>query len=351
MKQNFVNDLTPEVREKMKKNTVYISVFSIAMLFAGLTSAYIVSMGDSFWVKYDFPPAFYISTCFIILSSIVFAIGVKKARKENKPGLLKLIVPTTFVFGVLFAAFQWIGYGQLVDNGAYLSSKITVSNGRYGSYYELKINNKYMEVDGSDYLVGGKIMSEKDKKAVSAFATQLTSASADKSINIRDYGTYSLMYKNNPVTLKNGQFFVNDSVPLQYVDLVRLEEFAVHLRDGRGYFFHKGKYGKDFVVYYKGRALDYNDGKLTYKGQVLSAPLQLKMDDSADQSTAYLYIITFLHLLHILGTLIFMLVMSIRSFSGRLAINEYIQLRVGGIFWHFLGGLWIYLLLFLLFIH
>jgi cytochrome c oxidase subunit 3 len=43
--------------------------------------------------------------------------------------------------------------------------------------------------------------------------------------------------------------------------------------------------------------------------------------------------------------------MSIRSFSGRLATNEYIQLRVGGIFWHFLGGLWIYLLLFLLFIH
>lgn len=351
MKQNFVNDLTPEVREKMKKNTVYISVFSIAMLFAGLTSAYIVSMGDSFWVKYDFPPAFYISTCLIIFSSIVFALGVKKARSTNNPGLLKLIVPLTFILGVLFAVFQWTGYGQLIDKGAYFSSKITVSNGRYGNYYELKINNQYMEVDGNDYLVGGKEISEKEKLAVSTFAKQLTDISLDKTLNITNYGKYTLNYKNNPVTYKNGQFFTNDSIPLQFVDLKRMEDFAVHLRDGRGHFFHKGKYGKDFTVYYKGKALDYKKGQLMFNGQQLSAPLQLKMDDSADQSTSYLYIITFLHLLHILGTLIFMLIMSIRSFSGKLATNDYIQLRVGGIFWHFLGGLWIYLLLFLLFIH
>lgn len=351
MKQDFANDLTPEVREKMKKNTVYISVFSIAMIFAGLTSAYIVSMGDSFWVKYNFPPAFYISTAFILLSSFVFIIGVKKARKENKPGLLKIIVPSTFVLGVLFAVFQWIGYGQLVDNGAYLSSKITVSNGRYGNYYELKVNNQYMEVDGNYYLVGGKVMGENEKKAVSSFADQLTAVSTAKAINISNYGKYIIYKKDSPVTLKNGRFFVNDSIPLQYVDLVRLEEFAVHLRDGRGHFFHKGKYGKDFIIYYKGKALDYKGGQLMYNGQKLSAPLQLKMDDSADQSSSYIYIITFLHLLHILGTLIFMLIMSIRSFSGRLATNDYIQLRVGGIFWHFLGGLWIYLLLFLLFIH
>jgi|UniRef100_UPI00404A501F cytochrome c oxidase subunit III len=351
MKQDFANDLTPEVREKMKKNTVYISVFSISMIFAGLTSAYIVSMGDSFWVKYDFPPAFYISTAFILLSSFVFIIGVKKARKENNPGLLKIIVPSTFVLGVLFAVFQWIGYGQLVENGAYLSSKITVSNGRYGNYYELKVNNQYMEVDGNDYLVGGKVMGENEKKAVSSFADQLTAVSHDSQKQIANYGKYTLNYKNNPVSYKNGQFFVNDSIPLQYVDLVRLEEFAVHLRDGRGHFFHKGKYGKDFIIYYKGKALDYKGGQLMYNGQKLSAPLQLKMDDSADQSSSYIYIITFLHLLHILGTLIFMLIMSIRSFSGRLATNDYIQLRVGGIFWHFLGGLWIYLLLFLLFIH
>jgi cytochrome c oxidase subunit 3 len=351
MKQDFANDLTPEVREKMKKNTVYISVFSIAMIFAGLTSAYIVSMGDSFWVKYNFPPAFYISTAFILLSSLVFIIGVKKARKENKPGLLKIIVPTTFVFGVLFAVFQWIGYGQLVENGAYLSSKITVSNGRYGNYYELKVNNQYMEVDGNDYLVGGKLMGEKEKQAISSFADQLTAVSTAKAINISNYGKYIIYKKDSPVTLKNGQFFVNDSIPLQYVDLVRLEEFAVHLRDGRGHFFHKGKYGKDFIIYYNGKALDYKGGQLMYNGLKLSAPLQLKMDDSADQSSSYIYIITFLHLLHILGTLIFMLIMSIRSFSGRLATNDYIQLRVGGIFWHFLGGLWIYLLLFLLFIH
>ncbi len=41
-------DMDPVVHEKMKKNLVYVSCFSIVMLFAGLSSAYIVSMGDAF---------------------------------------------------------------------------------------------------------------------------------------------------------------------------------------------------------------------------------------------------------------------------------------------------------------
>ena len=56
-------------QNKAKKNLVYIGMFSVVMFFAGLTSAYIVSMGDSFWVKTQLPQAFWISTV-IILSLI-----------------------------------------------------------------------------------------------------------------------------------------------------------------------------------------------------------------------------------------------------------------------------------------
>ena len=48
-------EMDPLVKEKMKKNLVYVSIFSGVMLFAGLTSAYIVSMGDSFWIKFPLP--------------------------------------------------------------------------------------------------------------------------------------------------------------------------------------------------------------------------------------------------------------------------------------------------------
>ncbi len=47
--------------DKAKKNLVYLGMFSVFMLFAGFTSAYIVSMGDNFWIKAPLPPAFWVS--------------------------------------------------------------------------------------------------------------------------------------------------------------------------------------------------------------------------------------------------------------------------------------------------
>jgi cytochrome c oxidase subunit 3 len=43
--------------------------------------------------------------------------------------------------------------------------------------------------------------------------------------------------------------------------------------------------------------------------------------------------------------------MTINSFSGKYDNGDVLSLRLGAIFWHFLGILWGYLLLFLLFIH
>jgi cytochrome c oxidase subunit 3 len=351
MSQNDYNqELTPEVREKMRKNLIYVGIFSIVMLFAGLSSGYIVSAGDTFWVKYNFPPAFYISTALIILSSIVLFFGIKIAQKGNA-GILKTIVPVTFILGVGFAYFQFKGYKELYQNGAFLSSKITVSEGRYGTYYELQVDGKYMEVDGNDYLIAGKIISEEQKEEIGSFAKQFERITKVKDPKISGLGKYTLLYKSRPVSLKNGKFFVQDTVELKHVDLIRLEEFSWHIRDGRGDFYHAGKYGKDFKIYYKKQELDYKDRTLYYKETPLSAPLQLKMDSSSDTATSYLYILTFLHLLHILVTLIFVFRASIRSFSGKLAADNFLPVRTLAIFWHFLGVLWIYLLLFLLFIH
>jgi cytochrome c oxidase subunit 3 len=123
------------------------------------------------------------------------------------------------------------------------------------------------------------------------------------------------------------------------------------VRDGRGDFFVKGKLGKDFHIFYKGKELDYKNRELQYEGKKLSKYLQIKAMETSDTASSYLYIITFLHLLHIVVTLIYMLKMTIASFSGRFNADNNLSLRLGAIFWHFLGLLWIYLLLFLLFIH
>lgn len=349
---DYDKELTPEIREKMRKNLVYIGIFSVVMLFAGLSSAYIVSAGDTFWVKYNLPSAFFISTTLIVLSSIVLIVGIKMAQKQNNPNVLKVAVPLTLLLGLGFTFYQFKGYQELTESGAYLSSRIAVTDGKYGSFYEVKIDGKFMEVDGNDYLLEGKLMTDAQKTDLSNFAKQFERISKIKSGDkTPQFGKYTLVYKNKDVVYKNGQFFVDDTVALNTLDIFRLEEFSWHLRDGRGDFFHKGKFGKDFQIFYKGKELQYKDRQLTFNGIPLSAPLQLKMNSSSDTASSYLYIITFLHLLHILVTLIIMARATVKAFNGKLAIYNYLPIRTLGVFWHFLGILWLYLLLFLLFIH
>lgn len=350
MQEVYDNELSKDVREKMKKNLVYVSIFSIIMLFAGFTSAYIVSMGDSFWLKYPLPVAFTISTILIVLSSIVLQISINKGVKGNN-NAVKIGTLLTLLLGIGFAVYQIKGYEQLIENGANPVNRIMVSEGRYGDYYQLKIDGKFLEIDGNNYSIAGKPATQSQKDAISDFSAQLINIQNAKEIKLNGFSNYELLYKNKSVKYTENGLFVSDSIQLQFVDLQRLNDFAVHLKDQRGDFFHKGQIGKDFHIFYKGKELQYKDRTLMYNGVKLSTPLQLSLNGASDTSTAFLYIITILHFLHIIGALIYLIRMSIRSFTGTLVKNEYLSLRLGGIFWHFLGVLWIYLLLFLLFIH
>jgi cytochrome c oxidase subunit 3 len=79
-------------------------------------------------------------------------------------------------------------------------------------------------------------------------------------------------------------------------------------------------------------------------------------NDLKNNSAAYLYVIFGLHALHIIGGLIYLSYFILKS---RRTLKEYAtsvvyftdpvaksQLRLFGIFWHFLGVLWLYLLFF-----
>ena len=67
---------------KAKKMMLLFSMLSIAMTFAGLTSAYIVSKSRPDWLKdFELPFAFVVSTVVIILSSISIYIAKEKCKK------------------------------------------------------------------------------------------------------------------------------------------------------------------------------------------------------------------------------------------------------------------------------
>lgn len=64
----------------------------------------------------------------------------------------------------------------------------------------------------------------------------------------------------------------------------------------------------------------------------------------------FLYVIAGLHILHVLGGLIALLVMFIITLFANTNIHSPVAVEVAGIYWHFVCLLWIYLILFFVFI-
>ncbi|MDD2984626.1 MAG: hypothetical protein PHQ74_14690 [Crocinitomicaceae bacterium] len=382
MRKDNNSDLDPIVKEKMKKNLVYVAIFSIIMVFAGLTSAYIVSMGDMFWIKYPLPIGFWVSSAFILVSSIFYimanramnAMYVSKEIKEIsvdetgksvenvvtqevlvKPeniSKVRLFIILTFLCGVGFSIFQVVGYRQLVDLGANVSSSVMVVDGRYGDYFEVKYKGKFVEVEGNDYTIAGKPLTQTESSELKKFMQTFESTASEKGYSIASLpADFVLYYKNEPLILQNSKLMKPNGETLEYIDMRRLRSLAWNVRDDRGDFFHRGNLGEDFHIFYKGKELDYKERSLYYNNKRLSAPLQNKINQSHDTATSYLYVITVLHLLHILGTLLYLIRMVKISFSKTLTFDNRLSIKTGAIFWHFLGLLWLYLLLFLLFIH
>ena len=349
---NYEKELSPEVREKMKKNLVYVGIFSIIMLFAGFTSAYIVMMGDSFWLKYPMPTGFWLSSATIALSSLTFILAIRAIKKGNQ-GQLKIFMSATVLLGLLFVYFQFKGYNELISKGINpVNNHIMVTDGRYGDYFEVRYKGNLIQVDGNKYLIKGREMSESEFSEYQEFMKQFEKVKQNKPITLRNLNpNFELIFQSEPILIKNKQLYKNDSTQLDYSDEIRLNYLALHARDKRGDFFIRGQIGEDFHLYFKGKELQYKDRNLVYNGRVLEPYLQIKAMETADTASSFLYIISFLHILHIAVALIYLLRLTIHSFSGKFSISENLSLRVGVIFWHFLGLLWAYLLLFLIFIH
>src|SRR5579872_1769290 len=76
-----------------QKILLWIGLVSIVMLFAGLTSAYIVTQADNLWVRSSLPKMFMVSTAFILISSFTMKWAVSSIKKDNyKNGKTALLI-------------------------------------------------------------------------------------------------------------------------------------------------------------------------------------------------------------------------------------------------------------------
>ena len=82
------------------------------MMFAGLTSAYIVREAAGNWVYFKLPNLFNISTLVVILSSMSLFLA-SKAIKKQKQKTYKNWLGITLVLGSTFLALQYAGWKEL----------------------------------------------------------------------------------------------------------------------------------------------------------------------------------------------------------------------------------------------
>ena len=86
-KMDVFKDKDPEVKVRTKKMMMWLIIFSLVMLFAGITSAMIVMNGSMTWLKIVPPTGLWISNVVIVLSSITMIIGVKAVKKGKKAAM------------------------------------------------------------------------------------------------------------------------------------------------------------------------------------------------------------------------------------------------------------------------
>jgi len=111
-----------EQRKKIHphKFTLWVALGSIVMMFAGLTSAYIVKRDQPNWSTFSIPRAFWYSTAVILISSVTIQMALK-AFKEREMMKYRNLVTLTAFLGVAFVVLQWEGFKTIWNSGITLT--------------------------------------------------------------------------------------------------------------------------------------------------------------------------------------------------------------------------------------
>ena len=226
---------------RARRTLTWLVCFAIVMFFAGLTSAYIVSMSGGYWTRINMPAPFYWSTAFALAGSLTIHLALLSVR-QGRVGMALPLILATLGLGIAFTASQLKGWGRLVEVG------ITVSP------------NKLVDLKGA-------------------------------------YGTdYIITKDGSPLLEANGHLYTSDDHELR-------------------------------------NALD---------GEIA---------EEKDRTGPYFYMLTVAHAAHVAFGLLSLVIMALMALRGRYQPADHVGLWAGATFWHFLGGLWVFLFLFLRFVH
>jgi cytochrome c oxidase subunit 3 len=101
-----------------KKFILWLFIVSIIMLFAAMTSAYLVRRAEGNWLEYTIPAVFSYSSVALVISSLTMHWAYVAAKKDNFRSL-RIAITITFAFGIAFLYMQFQGWVQLVDQNVF----------------------------------------------------------------------------------------------------------------------------------------------------------------------------------------------------------------------------------------
>ena len=108
------------------KFTLWVAIGSLVMMFAGLTSAYIVKRNQANWTTFDLPVIFWYSSVVIIASSISMRLSQNYfiAREMAK---YRQMLALTMLLGSGFVVMQIVGFIQLFNSGITFTRNVSFS--------------------------------------------------------------------------------------------------------------------------------------------------------------------------------------------------------------------------------
>jgi len=115
---SYVEGAEQPIAMHPKKFALWLFMVTIVMIFAALTSAYIVRQSEGNWYEFSLPDIFYYTTAILILSSVSLQWAYYSAKKDNLLHL-KIGMLITVILGIGFLIGQWYSWVALVDKDVY----------------------------------------------------------------------------------------------------------------------------------------------------------------------------------------------------------------------------------------
>ena len=106
-----------------RQMATWLLMTGVAMLFAGLTSAYIVLRGVPTWESIQLPPLVWKNTLILMASSFTFELA-RRSVKADRTSALRLWLGITAALGIGFVSGQILLWRQMTASGVLLTSTL-----------------------------------------------------------------------------------------------------------------------------------------------------------------------------------------------------------------------------------